>query len=58
MLFSSQQNPIYGTPPLFGSHEQKKKKKKTSSIILCVFVQYPQAGPSFSLRDLERLALL
>jgi hypothetical protein len=46
MLFLSQQNPIYGTPPLFfGSHEQKKKKN--SSIILCVFVQYPQASPSF-----------
>jgi hypothetical protein len=57
MLFLSRQNPIHGTPPLFGSHEQKKKKKY-SSIILCVFVQYPQAGPSFSLRDLERLTLL
>jgi hypothetical protein len=48
---------IYSTPPLFGSHEQKKN----SSIILCVFVQYPQAKPkfpSFSLRDLQRLGVL
>jgi hypothetical protein len=65
MLFLSQQNPIYGTPPpLFGSHEQKKekkkkkkKKKKNSSIIIfCVFVQYPQAKPQDSKFQFERSA--